>query len=123
MEQETQMDSAAIDFQELLDRVEQDRDLMRELFAMFREEYPRQRLALQQAVDAMAMPQIQAAGHTLKGMCANLAMKAAAQAAASVEMAAKLQSTADLPGALAALDQAADVVMRVLDRTVAGEPA
>ncbi len=123
MEQETQMDNAAIDFQELLDRVEQDRDLMRELFAMFREEYPRQRQALQQAVDAMAMPQIQAAGHTLKGMCANLAMKTAAQAAASVEMAAKQQSTADLPGALAALDQAADAVMRVLDRRVAGEPA
>ncbi len=123
MEQNMQVQDEAVDFQELLVRVEQDQDLMQELFAMFREEYPRQRLALQQAVDAMAMPQIQAAGHTLKGMCANLAMKPSAQAAARVEMAGKEQNATELPGALIALDEAIVVVMRILDRSQAGEPA
>ena len=120
MTAETQSRQEDIDFEELLARVEQDRDLMQDLLAMFREEYPRQRQVLQQALEAKDMEQIQAAGHTLKGMCANLAMPQTAQAAALVETAAKTQNGETLSGAVTALDQAAARVWEVLDQNPPG---
>jgi HPt (histidine-containing phosphotransfer) domain-containing protein len=123
MEQTMHRHEPAVNFNELLIRVEQDKGLMQELLAMFREEYPRQRQVLQQAVDAMLMPEIQAAGHTLKGMCANLAMQAAAEAAAAVERAGKQQNAEELSSALAALDAAAGQVFHALDQMPAGEIA
>lgn len=104
----TEMQSQIVDinFEELLARVENDRELMQDLLDMFREEYPRQRQVLQQALDENQMQQIYSAGHTLKGMCANLAMPQAALAAARVEMAGKTQNQGELAEAIADLDRA-----------------
>lgn len=104
----TEMQSQIVDinFEELLARVENDRELMQDLLDMFREEYPRQRQVLQQALDENQMQQIHSAGHTLKGMCANLAMPQAALAAARVEMAGKTQNQGELAEAIADLDRA-----------------
>ena len=41
-----------VDLPELLARVENDRELLAELFALFQEDFPRLRDALQRAVDA-----------------------------------------------------------------------
>lgn len=120
----TEMQSQIVDinFEELLARVENDRELMQDLLDMFREEYPRQRQTLQQALDANDMAQIHSAGHTVKGMCANLAMPQAAQAAARVEMAGKTQNAGDLVEAVADLDRAVARIWNQLDQN-AGAPA
>ena len=120
----TEMQSQIVDinFEELLARVENDRELMQDLLDMFREEYPRQRQTLQQALDANDMAQIHSAGHTVKGMCANLAMPQAAQAAARVEMAGKSQNAGDLAAAVADLDHAVARIWNQLDQN-AGAPA
>ena len=120
----TEMQSQIVDinFEELLARVENDRELMQDLLDMFREEYPRQRQILQQALEANEMMAIQSAGHTLKGMCANLAMPQATEAAARVEMAGKTKNAEEIAAAIADLDHAVARIWNQLDQN-AGAPA
>ncbi len=102
---ETRSLEPAINFSELLARVENDKELLLDLIAMFREEYPQQRQQLQSAVDAEDMKQVNTLGHTLKGMFANLAMTRASKTAARIEQAGKEANTAELKVALPLLDQ------------------
>ncbi len=106
----------AIDFSDLLARVENDRELLLDLIAMFREEFPRQRQILQAAVDAEDMKQAHATGHALKGIFANLAMTRAAKAAAQIEQAGKEQDATKLKAALITLDQETVSLFAELDR-------
>ncbi len=109
----------AINFPELLERVENDRDLLNDLLEMFREEFPRQRQLLEVAMQSEDMKQIYTAGHTLKGILANLAMTRAAQAAAQVEQAGKDNNPVELKLAITTLDQEAARIFSELniDRT------
>lgn len=102
---ETRSQEPAINFPELLARVENDKELLLDLIAMFREEYPQQRQQLQSALDAADMKQVHTLGHTLKGMFANLAMTPASKTAARIEQAGKEANTAELKVALPILDQ------------------
>ena len=74
-----------IDFAELLARVENDRELMRDLLLIFKEEFPRHLQALRLAVDSSDAEEVAAEAHTLKGMLANLAAGPAAGSAARLE--------------------------------------
>ncbi len=106
----------AINFSDLLARVENDRELLLDLIAMFREEFPRQRQVLQAAVDTENMRQVHATGHALKGIFANLAMPRAAKMAARIEHAGREQDAAELKAALITLDQEAISLFAELDR-------
>lgn len=100
----------AINFPELMERVENDRDLLNDLLEMFRDEFPRQRQLLEDAVKSEDMKQIYATGHTLKGILANLAMSRAARAAAEIEQAGKENNIVGIKTAIATLDEeAADI--------------
>ena len=100
----------AINFPELMERVENDRDLLNDLLEMFRDEFPRQRQLLEDAVKSEDMKQIYATGHTLKGILANLAMSRAARAAAEIEQAGKENNIVGIKTAIVALDEeAADI--------------
>ena len=79
------MSSAIIDFAELLARVENDRELMRDLLLIFKEEFPRHLQALRLAVDSLDAEKVAAEAHTLKGMLSNLSAGPAAGAAARLE--------------------------------------
>ncbi len=119
----SQMDPA-INFSELLARVEDDQELLQDLIAMFREEYPLQRKALQGAVDAADAKHIHATGHTLKGMFANLAMTRASRIAARIELIGKEhmgseQNAAELQCALRELDEEAACIFAALDMRAA----
>ena len=67
---------------ELLERVENDRELIRELLLIFKEEFPIHLRALRDAVDYMDGKRVAAEAHTMKGMLSNLAAGSAASAAA-----------------------------------------
>src|SRR5262249_43231761 len=73
---------ATLDEQELLSRVDGDFSLLGELAEMFSEDYPRQLEMLGAALEQGSAESIRRAGHTLKGMLANLAAPQARNLAA-----------------------------------------
>jgi CheY-like chemotaxis protein/HPt (histidine-containing phosphotransfer) domain-containing protein len=75
----------ALDFAELLGRVENDRELLRDLPLIFKDEFPRHLHSLREAVESMDSDRVSAAAHTIKGMLLNLAAPHAAAAAAHLE--------------------------------------
>ena len=76
---------SSIDFPELLSRVDNDRELLLDLFAIFKEEFPRHLQALQDAISREDMKQTATVSHMLKGMLSNLAVTRAAKGAAQLE--------------------------------------
>jgi two-component system, sensor histidine kinase and response regulator len=76
---------SAIDFTELLARVDNDRDLLVELMSIFKEDFPRHVRELTAVIAAHDLKRLTVVSHTLKGMLANLAVTRAAAAAAKLE--------------------------------------
>jgi len=81
--------NAAVNLPELLSRVENDWDLLRELAGIFHEEFPRYTDALRLAIQDGNLEQAREAAHALKGMLANLAAARPAAAASELEQLAK----------------------------------
>jgi CheY-like chemotaxis protein len=110
--------SSAVDFAELLARVENDRELMLELVSIFKEEFPKQLGALHQAVDARDAKQVAAIAHTLKGMLSNLAAHQAAAAASRLEQLGRNAEITAFPSAFSLLEREAATLLRELDTSL-----
>ena len=95
---------SSIDFPELLSRVDNDRELLLDLFAIFKEEFPRHLQGLRDAVSQEDMKQTATVSHMLKGMLSNLAVTRAAKGAGHLEELAHSGEKTSLPGALAAFE-------------------
>jgi len=93
-----------VDLPDLLARVEDDRDLLTELFVIFREELPGLHGALHAAIDVGDLSRAAKAAHALKGMLANMSMDRGATIVADVEMAARSGHISALKGTLASFD-------------------
>ena len=78
-------ESATLNVTELLARVENDRELLREMVAIFKDVFPALVLSLREAIQANDMQSVAIAGHTLKGMLSNLAAHRAAATAGRLE--------------------------------------
>jgi HPt (histidine-containing phosphotransfer) domain-containing protein len=78
--------------------------LLHELFSIFKEEFPRQLQALQQAITGRDLTQIGDISHTLKGMLASLAVTGAAEQASQLEKAARAGHAESLGDALAVFE-------------------
>ncbi len=76
---------SAIDFAELLARVDNDRELLLDLMSIFKQEFPRHIRELSDVVATHDSKKISVVSHTLKGMLANLAVTRATSAAAKLE--------------------------------------
>jgi HPt (histidine-containing phosphotransfer) domain-containing protein len=77
-----------VNMPDLLDRVDDDLEFMRELFQLFRVEFPRLQIELQEAVSRKDLQQAAKTAHMLKGMLANLSIERPASAMEIVEHAA-----------------------------------
>jgi two-component system, sensor histidine kinase and response regulator len=84
---------SAIDFTELLARVDNDRELLVDLMSIFKEDFPRHIRELTDVIAARDMKKMSVVSHTLKGMLANLAVTRAAAAAAKLEQLAHDSAT------------------------------
>jgi CheY-like chemotaxis protein len=93
--------SATVNLPELLSRVENDWDLLRELAAIFREEFPRYTDALRLAIHDGNLEQAREAAHALKGMLANLAAVRPAAMAGEMEQLARSGQQGALAGSFA----------------------
>src|ERR1700677_1642779 len=89
-----------VNMPDLLDRVDNDREFITELFQLFRVEFPRLQIELQEAVSSKNMWQTARTAHMLKGMLANLSIE---QAAADVETLESAAAQGDQPGTQNAL--------------------
>jgi two-component system, sensor histidine kinase and response regulator len=76
---------SAIDFPELLARVDNDRELLLDLMSIFKDDFPRHQRELSDVIAARDLKKMAIVSHTLKGMLANLAATRAASAAAKLE--------------------------------------
>ncbi len=112
-----------VNMPELLARVENDRELLAELFALFLKDYPRLRDALHDSVHAGVPSKVERAAHALKGLLANLSIKHGAELAAQVEAAARAGDLLEIQQAMASFDGEEKGLLVAVGRfMVGGEP-
>lgn len=103
---------------DLLVRADNDRDLIRELLTIFKEDFPRTFQSLDSAVAGGNMKNTSSLSHVLKGMLSNLGAARAAAAAASLEQLAAGDdrvSPADVQDALKILQREVARLLPELD--------
>jgi HPt (histidine-containing phosphotransfer) domain-containing protein len=116
---EKHMPKAIMDLTELLERVENDRELIRELLLIFKEEFPIHLRALRDAVDSMDGKRVAAEAHTMKGMLSNLAASSAAGAAARLEQLGRNQEVSEFQEACASFENISKELLLQLDTCMA----
>jgi two-component system, sensor histidine kinase and response regulator len=108
-----------LNLSELLTRVDNDCDLLRELVAICKEEIPRLLCALREAVAKNDMKNIEMSGHTLKGMLAHLAAPRATAAAGHLEVLGRAGDTTTLRSAVALFESEVASLMPELEACMA----
>jgi two-component system, sensor histidine kinase and response regulator len=106
---------SSFDFAELLERVENDRELLRNLLVIFKEDFPGHLQALREAAKDGDMKRLSAASHTLKGMLSNMAANRAGAAAAQLEQLARAEESAGVPAALQLFESEISELLPKLD--------
>jgi len=103
---------------ELLERADDDQELIRELLTIFKEDFPRTIQSLESAVAGGNMKNTASLSHGLKGMLSNLGAGRAAGAAARLEVLAaggEKASLVDVQNALKGLEREGACLMAELD--------
>jgi len=117
---ETDSSTAAFNPEELLARLDHDAELLQDLVAIFKKEFPSSLEALRQAVDSGDGKRVATAAHTLKGMLSNLAAVKSAGAAARLEQMGRSGNMAGIGAALALFEEDATKVLPQLEACLAG---
>jgi two-component system, sensor histidine kinase and response regulator len=104
---------------ELLERIENDQELLRELLNIFKEDFPQTMRSLRSAVNAEDLKNSSRLSHTLKGMLSSLGATPAAAAAAKLEALSSAGETASLEGAFNALEAEAHRLLPELEAYMA----
>jgi HPt (histidine-containing phosphotransfer) domain-containing protein len=100
---------------ELLERVDNDQVLLRELLDIFKEDFPETLRSLKTAVTDEDLKSSSRLSHTLKGMLSSLGATRAAAAASKLEALSSVGGTASLHAALNALESEAESLFPELD--------
>jgi two-component system, sensor histidine kinase and response regulator len=115
MSPSTHSSAAVFNITELLSRVDNDQELACELLQLFKDECPSILRDLQEAISRGDMATIERAGHSLKGMLANLSIHRAAKTAAMIEQLGNSGEGSGLLEALATLESQLAALMPELD--------
>jgi HPt (histidine-containing phosphotransfer) domain-containing protein len=105
----------AVNLPELLLRVDNDLNFLRELIEIFKKDFPERLQQLQIYVAQKDMNSVETASHGLKGMLSNLSAARAATAAARLERMGREAKTAGLPEVLALLEHEVKNLLPELD--------
>lgn len=97
--------AATLDLVAMLDRVGGDNDLLREITAIFLEEFPMLMQEIREAVEAGDAKRLEHAAHSLKGSVSNFGAPEAVDAAAKLEMLGRAAQLAAAPDALSQLEE------------------
>ena len=104
----------ALDEPALLDRLNGDEHLLRELIEVFEADCPRMQESIKNAIAAGDTSALRIAAHKLKGSVANFSAHEAHAAALRLENLARQQNLRATPGAAAALDKELNRLKRAL---------
>jgi HPt (histidine-containing phosphotransfer) domain-containing protein len=104
---------------ELLHRVDNDQELLRDLLTIFKEDFPKTIQRLEAAVAAADLKNAAALSHTLKGMLSNLGGTRAAAAASALEQLANAGEKVALRQGFDALQQESARLLPELDAYMA----
>jgi CheY-like chemotaxis protein/HPt (histidine-containing phosphotransfer) domain-containing protein len=115
-----QKDARSLDREELLNRVEHDEELAREILEIFQKDCAANRGLLRAAVEACRLDEVRHHAHAFKGMLANLAAGPAMAAAGQLETLAGEQNTKAIAGAWQAFDQELSGVLLEVEHLLAG---
>ena len=106
---------AGVNRSELLERVDNDRDLLCELIGIFKEEFPRLLEALRQSVAGEDLKTVEATSHALRGMLSGLSVTRAAAIASRLEQVGREGRTQELAETLALLESEVADLLPELD--------
>ncbi|HLK04599.1 MAG TPA: PAS domain S-box protein [Candidatus Acidoferrum sp.] len=112
--------AGTVNLSELLARVENDWDLLRELAGIFLEDFPRYTANLRQAVSDGNIAQVAEFAHSLKGMLSNFAVGSAAKAASELELLARQEKREELAGGFAKFENATQGLVAEIEGLLTG---
>ena len=104
---------------ELLARVDNDAELLRELIAIFKVEFPRHLSELREAIGQGNLKSVRKSCHTMRGMLSNLGATRATEAAAQLEQSRDSSDGAELKSALARFESEVMNLLPALEACVA----
>jgi HPt (histidine-containing phosphotransfer) domain-containing protein len=113
--------SPVLDKTRILDRVEGDVELLKEIMALFLEDYPGLLSEIREAFQQGDPERLEKAAHALKGSVANFTAEAAVQAALKVETVGRSRDLTEAPQAIQDLEREIDRVREelvVLDKEI-----
>jgi two-component system sensor histidine kinase/response regulator len=104
-----------VNLPELLVRVDNDHDLLRELIEIFKEEFPRLLQALRDSVAGEDVKKTESTSHALKGMLSGLSATRAAAIAARLEQLGSEGKTPEMTEVLGLLEREVEGLLPELD--------
>jgi HPt (histidine-containing phosphotransfer) domain-containing protein len=122
MQPEKLLPEPVLDLSELLARVENDYELLRELISIAKAEIPRLLELLHEAAAQADMKSIENSGHSLKGMLLYLSAARAAAAAGHLEQLGRSADATTLKSAIALFESEVVSLMPELEACMANTP-
>ncbi len=98
------MSEAIIDLKDVLDRVQDDKELLLELLDIYQEDFIEKRKALGQAVSVKDLVKIKEVAHSMKGASGNISAKPLYQVCLDLESLAKTGNFDGMPALLPKID-------------------
>jgi HPt (histidine-containing phosphotransfer) domain-containing protein len=112
-----------VNMPDLLDRVDNDCELLQELFQLFMVEFPRIKSELQDAVSRKNLGETADSAHMLKGMLANLSFEEAAKTMEELEHKAAIADQPGMDRAMAVFNSQTASLLPSLDTWLAEQSA
>jgi HPt (histidine-containing phosphotransfer) domain-containing protein len=107
---------SGLDLNELLSRVEGDYELLRDIFEIFNEEFPKSYRILTSALASKDLKQVQFSAHTLKGMFSSLSFVRASACARRIELMARVEQLDGIDEEVACLEQTTSIAQASLQK-------
>ncbi len=107
-----------INMEEVLERLDGDEDLIRELWAVFSEDAPKQMNYLKNAIDSSDIPYTERQAHTLKSASANIGANSLREKAFQIEITAREKSLNNIPVLYEDLENEFNKVMKELNTLI-----
>jgi HPt (histidine-containing phosphotransfer) domain-containing protein len=112
--------SSILDIADLLTRVDDDHELLVELFFIFRSVFPAHLQSLADAINVGDVKEVQTESHTLKGMLLNLAAPRASAVASRLEEMGREKQLGGMKEALAAFQVEVELLLTQMEECVNG---
>lgn len=112
--------SNSLDREELLNRVEHDEELAREILGIFQTDSAANRDSLRVAVESRNADEVRSLAHGFKGMLANLSANSASASAGSLETLGKEGKANEFAAAWQAFDNELSSVLKEVEQMLAG---